>query len=131
MKMKEIEDINILQTQDVIIDKRLNYLSDKVLFPEKLKEAKETLARVGVPNLAKIRENDKTTPNTNTSPLGSMIKEIRLQRKLSQKDLAALVGEDKAMIIRLENNDMTLSMALFFHVFKVLDAELSFTVKGQ
>jgi DNA-binding XRE family transcriptional regulator len=129
--MKEIEDIDTIQTLDVTIDKRLNYLSDKVLFPEKLKEAKETLARVGLPNLAEIMENDKTTPNPSTSPLGSMIKQIRLQRKLSQKDLAALVGEDKAMIIRLENNDMTVSMALVFHVFKVLDAKLSFDVKVQ
>lgn len=42
---------------NVIIDKSLNRLNDKVLFPEKLKKANEILAKGGLPNGLNLGDN--------------------------------------------------------------------------
>jgi hypothetical protein len=47
----KINDLNKRKTPIVVINKSLNKLAKKVLFPEKLKEANETLKRVDLPNV--------------------------------------------------------------------------------
>ena len=47
--MKHAENLNNSKLPKVIRDKSLNELSKVVLFPKKVQEAKETLARVGLP----------------------------------------------------------------------------------
>jgi DNA-binding XRE family transcriptional regulator len=130
--MKETTEINTLKMPHVIIDKRLNYLSEKVLFSKKVQEATELIARVGVPDLEKILKEDeakKAKQKAEQNPIASLIQQTRLQRNLSQEALAALVGVDETMIFRLENNDYSVSFETILQVFHVLEAELSFVVK--
>jgi hypothetical protein len=47
----KIEDLNKRKTPIVIINKSLDKLAEKVLFPEKLKEANKILKTVGLPKL--------------------------------------------------------------------------------
>ncbi len=47
--MKGIIEIKKSNQFDIIIDNELNKYDDKVLFPEKLQEANETLAKYGLP----------------------------------------------------------------------------------
>ena len=48
MKIKEL---NMRKTPIVIINKSLDKIAEKVLFPEKLKEANNILKTVGLPKL--------------------------------------------------------------------------------
>lgn len=47
--MKTIEEMNQRKAPIVIIDPALNRLDDSELFPDKVKKAKETIARIGLP----------------------------------------------------------------------------------
>jgi hypothetical protein len=51
--MKSIDDLNKMKTPIVKIDKSLEKFKGKVLFPEKVALANKTLAKVGLPKLAK------------------------------------------------------------------------------
>lgn len=51
MKIKEL---NKRKTPIVIINKSLDKIADKVLFPEKLKEANNILKTVGLPKLKRM-----------------------------------------------------------------------------
>jgi DNA-binding XRE family transcriptional regulator len=125
--MKEIAEL----VPDVLIDESLNRLSKKVLFPKKLQKANEILAKGGLPNGLKVGENPVFDIPNAENPIGTLIKQTRLQRNLSQEALSNLLGMDKSLISKLENNDYSVSMETILHVFKVLDAELSFVVKLQ
>lgn len=46
-----IKELNKRKTPIVVINKSLDKLADKVLFPEKLKEANKILKTVGLPKL--------------------------------------------------------------------------------
>jgi HTH-type transcriptional regulator / antitoxin HipB len=123
--MKDIAEITAPEVIHITIDKSLNRLSDKVHDSKKMRKANEMLARMGVPT--ELFEDDIQVKN----PIGTLIKQARLQRNLSQEALSALLGVDKSLISKLENNDYSVSMATILQVFKVLDAELSFVVKLQ
>ena len=47
--MKTIEELNASKVPIVIIDKSLDKLDEVVLFPEKVKKANETIAKIGLP----------------------------------------------------------------------------------
>ncbi len=53
--MKSILDLNKRKVPVVRIDKSLNKYDNVVLFPEKVKKAKESFAKFGIPNLKKHR----------------------------------------------------------------------------
>lgn len=53
-----IEKINASKVPIIVFDKKLEELSDKILFPEKLAKAKEIIAKGGLPKRA-----NKTTAN--------------------------------------------------------------------
>ena len=125
-KMENILEINTLQAPIVLIDEQLNPYKNKVLFPEKVKKAKEILKQSGLPNEALL--NDKLNE---LNPIGALIKQTRLQRHLSEEDLAVLLGVESTVIFKLESNDTSVSMATILQVFHVLDAELSFVVTLQ
>jgi hypothetical protein len=59
-----IEELNLSKVPIIIFDKKLDELSDKVLFPEKLAKSKEILAKGGLPQ----RKNKITAGNTNIAP---------------------------------------------------------------
>jgi HTH-type transcriptional regulator / antitoxin HipB len=123
--MKDIAEINAPEVIQITIDKSLNRLNGKVHDSKKMRKANEMLARMGVPT--ELFEDDIQVKN----PIGTLIKQARLQRNLSQEALSALLGVDKSLISKLENNDYSVSMATILQVFKVLNAELSFVVKLQ
>ncbi len=125
-KMENIVEINRLQAPIVILDEQLNPYKNRVLFPEKVKRAKEILRQSGLPNEALLNAE-----LNNSNPIGALIKQTRLQRHLSEEDLAALLGVEDTVVFKLENNDTSVSMATILQVFHVLNAELSFVVKLQ
>ena len=47
--MKKIDELNAGKAPIVIIDKSLDKLDEVVLFPEKVEEANETIAKIGLP----------------------------------------------------------------------------------
>jgi HTH-type transcriptional regulator / antitoxin HipB len=144
---------------DVIIDESLNYLDNIVLFPKKLKKINAILAKGGLPkecNLgdepiffeipskvkpkAKKAFSEKIIANkpyvqaekhNDYNPIGNVIQQTRLKRQLTQEALAELVGVDKTLIYKIENNDNSVTMGTILQVFHVLNAELSFVVKLQ
>ena len=127
--VKEVAKILTLEDWEITIDSRLNYLNDKVLSPKKLQMANEILARGGLPNEPDFGKEPIEDKPTTMNPLGTLIKQTRLQRNLSEEALAALLGVENTVIFRLENNDNSVSMETILQVFHVLDAELSFMVK--
>ena len=132
--MKELIVTNAPEIIYVTVNKRLNYISDKPHNSKKIQKANELLARVGVPDLEKILKEDeakKANQQADLNQLSALIKQTRLQRHLSEEDLAALLGVENTVIFRLENNDTTVSMETILEVFHVLDAKLSFVVTLQ
>ena len=63
--------------------------------------------------------------------LGDMIKQIRLERNLTQNQLGKLIGVQKAQISKLENNTTNVTMDTVLRVFNALKAKLSFKVVLQ
>ena len=63
--------------------------------------------------------------------LGDMIKQVRLERKLTQEQLGKLIGVQKAQISKLENNTTNVTMDTVLRVFNALKAKVSFKVELQ
>jgi HTH-type transcriptional regulator/antitoxin HipB len=61
--------------------------------------------------------------------LGKMIKKARLERELTQEQLGALVGVQKAQISKLESSTNSASIDTIMKVFKALKAEIFFNVR--
>lgn len=47
--MKTVKELNESKVPIVILDKSLDKLNEVVLFPEKVKKAKETIEKIGLP----------------------------------------------------------------------------------
>ena len=124
--MKEIAEF----VPDVVIDKSLNRLSGKVLFPEKLKKANAILAKGNLPKEINVGDEPIVFElPKETNLIGTLIQKTRLQRHLSQDALANLLGVDKKIVSDLENNDPSVSLAIILQVFRVLEADLGFIVR--
>ena len=63
--------------------------------------------------------------------LGDMIKQVRLERNLTQEQLGKLIGVQKAQISKLENNATNVTIDTVLRVFNALKAKLSFKVVLQ
>lgn len=61
--------------------------------------------------------------------IGQKIKEVRKQKKLTQQQLGALIGVEKAQISKIENSTLNIGLSTIYKVFEALDAEISFEVK--
>ena len=61
--------------------------------------------------------------------LGEMIKQVRLERKLSQEQLGKLIGVQKSQISKLENNATNVTMETILRVFTALKAKICFQIK--
>ena len=61
--------------------------------------------------------------------LGEIIKTVRQERNLTQEQLGALVGVQKAQISRLERNASNVTVATILKVFKALQTTVSFKVQ--
>ena len=58
--------------------------------------------------------------------LGEAIREARLRRKLTQAELGALIGVQKAQISKIENNTTSARFDTLMKVFNALDASVYF-----
>jgi plasmid maintenance system antidote protein VapI len=61
--------------------------------------------------------------------LGEMIRQVRLERKLTQEQLGKLIGVQKAQISKLENNTTNVTMDTILRVFTALKAKISFNIE--
>ena len=61
--------------------------------------------------------------------LGDMIRQVRIERNLTQEQLGKLVGVQKAQISKLENNTTNVTMETIFKVFNALKAKISFHIE--
>ena len=61
--------------------------------------------------------------------LGQTIKQVRLERNLTQEQLGELVGVKKAQISKIENSLTDARFETILKVFKALDAKINFTVE--
>lgn len=63
--------------------------------------------------------------------LGDMIKQVRLERNLTQEQLGKLIGVQKGQISKLENSATNVTMETVLRVFNALKAKVSFKVELQ
>jgi DNA-binding XRE family transcriptional regulator len=61
--------------------------------------------------------------------IGQTIKQVRLERNLTQEELGELVGVKKAQISKIENSATDARFATILKVFKALDAKVNFNVE--
>ena len=61
--------------------------------------------------------------------LGSEIKRVRKERKLTQEQLGSLVGVQKAQISKLENSLRDVRLDTILKVFQALNARINFNVE--
>jgi DNA-binding XRE family transcriptional regulator len=61
--------------------------------------------------------------------LGDMIRQVRLERNLTQEQLGKLIGVQKAQISKLENNTTNVTMETILKVFTALKAKISFRIE--
>lgn len=61
--------------------------------------------------------------------IGQAIKEIRLERNLTQEQLGELVGVKKAQISKIENSLTDARFETILKVFKALNAKVNFNVE--
>ena len=63
--------------------------------------------------------------------LGDMIKQVRLERQLTQEQLGRLIGIQKSQISKLENNATNVTVDTILKVFNAMKAKVIFTVEFQ
>ena len=61
--------------------------------------------------------------------LGQTIKQVRLERNLTQEELGELVGVKKAQISKIENSATDARFATILKVFNALGAKVNFNVE--
>jgi len=61
--------------------------------------------------------------------LGRMIKSVRQERNLTQKQLGKLIGVQKSQISKLEGSASSTTIDTILKVFKALKADIHFNVK--
>lgn len=63
-----------------------------------------------------------------TDIIGEIIKRARLEQKMTQEELANLIGVKKSQISKLENNTKDVRFSTILRVFDALKAQVSLTV---
>ena len=61
--------------------------------------------------------------------LGELIKQTRIERKLTQKQLGELIGVQKSQISRLENHTGNVTLSTIMKVFSALKAKIKMQVE--
>ena len=61
--------------------------------------------------------------------LGELIKQTRIERKLTQEQLGDLIGVQKAQISRLENHTGNVTLSTILKVFTALKAKIKMQVE--
>ena len=61
--------------------------------------------------------------------LGSMIRNARKEKKMTQEELGKLIGVQKAQISKIENNAKDVRFSTILRVFKALEAKVNMIVE--
>jgi len=61
--------------------------------------------------------------------VGTMIRDARLKKKMTQEDLGKLLGVQKAQVSKLENNTKDFRIATIIRVLEALGAKVKLTVE--
>ncbi|NND08821.1 MAG: helix-turn-helix transcriptional regulator [Saprospiraceae bacterium] len=63
--------------------------------------------------------------------LGKLVRKVRMQKKLTQEELAKLVGVSRSQISLIENNlENDLSIQLVMKIFGAMKVRVNFSVVG-
>ncbi len=91
-----------------------------------LSELKDkTLGKVGTP------KRDKYEQELRVEILAEQIKQLRIERNLTQEQLGELVGVQRAQISKLENNTGNVTVATLMKIFGALKAKVTFEIEKE
>lgn len=75
------------------------------------------------------KERDKYEFDLRMELLGDMIRNVRKERNLTQRQLGELIGVQKSQISKLERNTKNVTIETVLKVFKALKANVKFSVE--
>jgi DNA-binding XRE family transcriptional regulator len=120
------------EIKDFILKKGQNPYAGKVFFQEKFEKAKAILSESLLPDDPNFEENLSPSIQTDSiNSIGMLIKNTRLERNITQEALAEKLNVEKALIVDLEKNPQSATMAFVVKVFQVLNAKITFDVTLQ
>lgn len=91
-----------------------------------LSELKDkTLGKVGTP------KRDKYEQELRVEILAEQIKQLRIERNLTQEQLGELVGVKRAQISKMENNTGNVTIATLMKIFGALKAKVTFEIEKE
>jgi HTH-type transcriptional regulator / antitoxin HipB len=91
-----------------------------------LSELKDkTLGKVGKP------KRDKYEQELRVEILAEQIKQLRIERKLTQEQLGELVGVQRAQISKMENNTGNVTISTLMKIFGALKAKVTFEIEKE
>jgi HTH-type transcriptional regulator / antitoxin HipB len=91
-----------------------------------LSELKDkTLGKVGTP------KRDKYEQELRVEILAEQIKQLRIERKLTQEQLGKLVGVQRAQISKMENNTGNVTISTLMKIFGALKAKVTFEIEKE
>jgi len=91
-----------------------------------LSELKDkTLGKVGTP------KRDKYEQELRVEILAEQIKQLRIERKLTQEQLGELVGVQRAQISKMENNTGNVTIITLLKIFTALKAKVKFEIEAE
>ncbi len=92
----------------------------------KLSELKDkTLGKVGIP------KRDKYEQELKVELLAEQIKQLRVERNLTQEQLGELVGVQRAQISKMENNTGNVTISTLMKIFGALKAKVTFEIEKE
>ena len=91
-----------------------------------LSELKDkTLGKVGTP------KRDKYEQELKVELLAEQIKQLRIERNLTQEQLGELVGVQRAQISKMENNTGNVTVSTLIKIFGALKAKVKFEIEKE
>ena len=91
-----------------------------------LSELKDkTLGKVGTP------KRDQYEQELRVEILAEQIKQLRIERNLTQEQLGELVGVQRAQISKMENNTGNVTIATLLKIFGALKAKVTFEIEKE
>ncbi|MBK6365040.1 MAG: helix-turn-helix transcriptional regulator [Saprospiraceae bacterium] len=91
-----------------------------------LSELKDkTLGKIGTP------KRDKYEQELRVEILAEQIKQLRIERKLTQEQLGELVGVQRAQISKMENNTGNVTISTLMKIFGALKAKVTFEIEKE
>ncbi|MBK8245504.1 MAG: helix-turn-helix transcriptional regulator [Saprospiraceae bacterium] len=84
-------------------------------------------------SLGKIgtHKRDKYEHDLKIEILAEHIKQLRIERNLTQEELGALVGVQRAQISKIENNTGNITLSTLLKIFSALNASIKYKIKKQ